>query len=96
MKQLRRLVMRRHLRATPSSEPSARTYSIISAIAPAPCKVRTQLGHRMGEWHPLIPTLVAEVQFDHFTGGRSRRGAKFMRWRPDKEAVVCTMTQASS
>jgi len=61
-----------------------------------PGQVRAQFGHRMGEWHPLIPTLVAEVQFDHFTGGRFRHGAKFLRWRPDKEAIHCTIAQASS
>jgi hypothetical protein len=36
--------------------------------APAP-----SVGHRIGEWHPLAPVLVAEVQFDHVTGGRFRQ-----------------------
>ena len=39
---------------------------------------------RSTEWEPLKPVLVAEVQFDHFTGGRFRHGTKFLRWRPDK------------
>ncbi|HUE44545.1 MAG TPA: hypothetical protein VMP12_13305 [Candidatus Sulfotelmatobacter sp.] len=45
------------------------------------------------EWQPLESKLVAEVQFDHFTGGRFRHGTKFLRWRPDKEPRACTMDQ---
>jgi len=48
---------------------------------------------RSTEWQPLAPKLVAEVQFDHFTGGRFRHGTKFMRWRPDKKPSQCTMKQ---
>ncbi|MGB9448586.1 MAG: ATP-dependent DNA ligase [Candidatus Acidiferrum sp.] len=45
------------------------------------------------EWEPLENKLVAEVQFDHFTGGRFRHGTKFLRWRPDKKLKDCTMKQ---
>src|SRR4029078_8373508 len=45
------------------------------------------------DWQPLDPNLVAEVQFDHFTGGRCRHGTKFLRWRPDKAPRDCTMKQ---
>lgn len=45
------------------------------------------------EWEPLQPKLVAEVQFDHFTGGRFRHGTKFLRWRPDKNPQDCTIAQ---
>ena len=48
---------------------------------------------RSTEWEPLKPVLVAEVQFDHFTGGRFRHGTKFLRWRPDKDPKQCTMKQ---
>jgi len=48
---------------------------------------------RSGEWQPLYPKLVAEVQFDHFTGGRFRHGTKFLRWRPEKKPEDCTITQ---
>lgn len=61
-----------------------------------PGEVKTQFGHRMGEWQPLKPQLVAEVQFDHFTGGRFRHGAKFLRWRPDKSAEACKRTELHS
>jgi ATP-dependent DNA ligase len=37
--------------------------------------------------------LVAEVQFDHFTGGRFRHGTRSLRWRPDKAPGDCTMEQ---
>jgi ATP-dependent DNA ligase len=45
------------------------------------------------EWEPLDPSLVVEVQFDHFTGGRFRHGTKFLRWRPEKSPRECTMKQ---
>ncbi len=48
---------------------------------------------RSAEWQPLAPKLVAEVQFDHFTGGRFRHGTKFVRWRPDKAPRDCTFKQ---
>jgi ATP-dependent DNA ligase len=48
---------------------------------------------RSAEWQPLDGKLVAEVQFDHFTGGRFRHGTKFLRWRPDKDPADCTMEQ---
>ena len=48
---------------------------------------------RSGEFEPLAPKLVVEVQYDHFTGGRFRHGTKFLRWRPDKKPQQCTMAQ---
>jgi ATP-dependent DNA ligase len=48
---------------------------------------------RSSEWQPLKPKLVAEVQFDHFTGGRFRHGTKFLRWRSDKDPRQCTTKQ---
>jgi ATP-dependent DNA ligase len=48
---------------------------------------------RSTEWEPLAPTLVAEVQYDHFTGGRFRHGTRFLRWRPDKDPRQCRMEQ---
>jgi ATP-dependent DNA ligase len=48
---------------------------------------------RSSEWEPLDPKLVAEVQFDHFTGGRFRHGTKFLRWRPEKSPEDCTLRQ---
>jgi ATP-dependent DNA ligase len=51
---------------------------------------------RSAEWEPLAPKLVAEVQYDHFAGGRFRHGTKFLRWRPDKAPEQCTMRQVEN
>lgn len=48
---------------------------------------------RSAEWKPLAPTLIVEVQYDHFTGGRFRHGTKFLRWRPDKKPAQCLLDQ---
>jgi ATP-dependent DNA ligase len=48
---------------------------------------------RSSEWQPLKPTLVCEVQYDHFSGGRFRHGTKFLRWRPEKKPEQCAMEQ---
>ncbi len=50
-------------------------------------------GSRDTEWHPVKARIVVEVQFDHVTGKRFRHGARFMRWRPDKDPRQCTMEQ---
>jgi ATP-dependent DNA ligase len=47
-------------------------------------------------WEGLRPELVCEVQFDHITGHRIRHGAKFIRWRPDKEPSECGIDQLRS
>ncbi|MBX9573341.1 MAG: ATP-dependent DNA ligase [Candidatus Obscuribacterales bacterium] len=44
-------------------------------------------------WTPIDPSLVVEVQFDHFTNGRFRHGTKILRWRPDKKPTQCTFEQ---
>lgn len=51
---------------------------------------------RSVEWKPLAPTLVIEIRYDHFTGGRFRHGTKFLRWRVDKKPSQCTMDQVES
>lgn len=48
---------------------------------------------KTSEWEPLKTKLVAEVQYDHFSGGRFRHGTKFLRWRPDKKPKACTIDQ---
>jgi ATP-dependent DNA ligase len=44
-------------------------------------------------WEGLRPELVCEIAFDHITGRRIRHGAKFKRWRPDKDPSECTIEQ---
>ncbi len=48
---------------------------------------------RRAQWVPLKHKLVAEVQYDHVTGGRFRHGTRFLRWRPDKAPRQCTDDQ---
>jgi ATP-dependent DNA ligase len=47
-------------------------------------------------WEGLRPELVCEVEFDHITGNRIRHGAKFARWRTDKEPRECVLSQLRS
>jgi ATP-dependent DNA ligase len=51
---------------------------------------------RSGEWEPMLPELVAEVRYDHVTGGRFRHGTKLLRWRPDKPPQQYTIDQISA
>jgi len=44
-------------------------------------------------WEGLRPELVVEVNFDHITGQRIRHGAKFLRWRDDKDPEECSIGQ---
>ena len=48
---------------------------------------------KTSEWEPLQTKLVAEVRYDHFTGGRFRHGTKFLRWRPEKKPKQCGFDQ---
>jgi ATP-dependent DNA ligase len=48
---------------------------------------------RTGEWEPVVPKVVVEVAYDHFTGGRFRHGTRLVRWRLDKKPRQCTMDQ---
>jgi ATP-dependent DNA ligase len=48
---------------------------------------------RSGEWQPVAPKLVVEVQYDHFSGNRFRHGTKLLRWRPEKRPHDCKLGQ---
>ena len=48
---------------------------------------------RTSKWQPLTTSLVVEVRYDHFSGGRFRHGTSFLRWRPDKSPRQCTIAQ---
>jgi ATP-dependent DNA ligase len=50
---------------------------------------------KTSEWEPLATKLIAEVQFDHFSGGRFRHGTKFLRWRPEKKPKQCDYEQVA-
>ena len=48
---------------------------------------------RSGDWEPVKPALVCEVQYDYYSQGRFRHGSKFLRWRPEKLPRECTIDQ---
>lgn len=50
-------------------------------------------GGRELEWVALRPELVIEVGYDHAAGGRIRHGARFHRFRDDKEPGECRFEQ---
>jgi ATP-dependent DNA ligase len=75
---------------TPRLEALVRPPGFTGAAPGGPSRWSTE---RSTEWEPLAPTLVAEVQYDHFTGGRFRHGTRFLRWRPDKDPAQCRMEQ---
>jgi ATP-dependent DNA ligase len=45
------------------------------------------------EWVALRPELVVEVSYDHASEGRIRHGARFVRWREDREPRSCSVDQ---
>jgi ATP-dependent DNA ligase len=45
------------------------------------------------DWVPIALERVAEVAYDRFDGDRFRHPARFVRWRPDREARSCTFDQ---
>ena len=45
------------------------------------------------EWVALRPELVAEVSYDHASDGRIRHGARFIRFRDDRDPRSCTADQ---
>ena len=44
-------------------------------------------------WVPLRHERVVEVAYDQMEGARLRHAAKFLRWRPDRDASSCTLAQ---
>ena len=44
-------------------------------------------------WVPVDPGVVVQVSYDQLTGGRFRHATRFERWRPDKDAEQCTISQ---
>lgn len=83
----------------PHSEKPALTKKLKKLIAPpgftgkAPGGPSRWSTSRSAEWQPLKPKLVVEVGYDHFSGDRFRHGTSLLRWRPDKSAMQCTMSQ---
>ncbi|MDP9128667.1 MAG: ATP-dependent DNA ligase [Pseudomonadota bacterium] len=85
--------------AIPQKDKQKLTQTLKKLIAPpgftgrAPSGPSRWSAERSTAWEPLKPELVVEVGFDHVTGGRFRHGTRFLRWRPDKSPLQCTMDQ---
>jgi len=85
----------------PAAERPALTKRLEALIAPPgfsggqPGGPSRWSNERSSAWQPLRPSLVAEVRYDHVSGGRFRHGTKFLRWRPDKSPRQCTLEQLS-
>jgi ATP-dependent DNA ligase len=45
------------------------------------------------DWVPVQPMRVCEVAYDKLDGFRFRHPARFLRWRPDRDAKSCSMDQ---
>jgi ATP-dependent DNA ligase len=45
------------------------------------------------DWMPVAPELVAEVAYDQLDELRFRHPARFVRWRPDRDATSCSVEQ---
>ena len=94
-----RLVYIGHTSSIKRQEKEALTKKFESMRAENPFEVRVPGGpsrwatERTGEWQPVRPELVCEVEYDYFSQGRFRHGSKFLRWRPDKKPQDCTMDQ---
>jgi ATP-dependent DNA ligase len=44
-------------------------------------------------WIAVEPGVVIEISYDQLQEGRFRHATRFERWRPDKDAAECTMSQ---
>jgi ATP-dependent DNA ligase len=94
-----RLVFIGHTSSIRNEERKALTKKLESLRGPSRFEVRVPGGpsrwaaERTGEWEPVRPQLVCEVEYDYFSQGRFRHGSKLLRWRPDKKSRMCTMDQ---
>jgi len=50
-------------------------------------------GEMTQDWVPLRPVRVCEVAYDKLDGLRFRHPARFLRWRPDRDAASCDIGQ---
>lgn len=75
---------------TPKLEKLKAESSFTENIPGGPSRWSTE---RSSEWMPLKQTLIVEIKYDHFTGGRFRHGTKLLRWRPEKAPEQCTFEQ---
>ena len=95
----KRLVHIGHTSSIAKADRASLTKKLEALRAENPFEVRVPGGPsrwasgRSGDWEPVRPKLVCEVEYDYFSQGRFRHGSKFLRWRPDKKPRQCTMDQ---
>ncbi len=98
----RRMVYIGHTSSIKKADRKELTKTLESMRAENPFEVRVPGGpsrwatERTGQWEPVRPSLVCEVEYDYFSQGRFRHGSKFLRWRPDKKPRACTMEQVQA
>ena len=98
----KRLVFIGHTSSMKKDDRGKLTKELESMRAENPFEVRVPGGPsrwatgKSGDWEPVRPDLVCEVEYDYFSQGRFRHGSKFLRWRPEKDPRSCTMDQVSS
>jgi ATP-dependent DNA ligase len=96
-----RLVFIGHTSSIRQADRAALTKRLESLRGQNPFEVRVPGGPsrwataKTGEWEPVKPTLVCEVEYDYFSQGRFRHGSKFLRWRPEKNPKQCTIDQVT-
>ena len=96
-----RLVHIGHTSSIRKDDREALTKKLESLRGENPFEVRVPGGpsrwatEKSGEWEPVRPELVCEVEYDYFSQGRFRHGSKFLRWRPEKKPRQCTMEQVT-
>ncbi len=97
-----RLVHIGHTSSIRNSDRDALTKQLEALRGDNPFEVRVPGGpsrwatEKSGQWEPVRPELVCEVEYDYFSQGRFRHGSKFLRWRPEKEPRQCLMTQVKA
>jgi ATP-dependent DNA ligase len=88
-----------HTSSIKASDRQALTKQLESMRSENPFDVRVPGGPsrwaagRSGDWQPVKPKLVCEVEYDYYSQGRFRHGSKFLRWRPEKKPRQCSLDQ---
>jgi len=70
-----------------------RTEESFDAAARAPGGPSRWSAGKDNSWTPVRQGVVVEVSYDQLEGDRFRHATRFHRWRPDKDAIDCTMDQ---
>lgn len=63
-----------------------------SSFTGRPPELSRWQSNRYEEWTAVEPLLVAEVSYNRIDSGRFRHAAQFVRWRPDKNARDCLIS----